>query len=62
MLLVTHEQDIARHANRIIYIRDGSVEKDEINLVTYGCGRGVCLLASHAREARAACSLFLRWR
>src|SRR6202040_3945884 len=30
VLLVTHEQDIARHANRIIYIRDGSVEKDEI--------------------------------
>ena len=25
-----HEQDIARHANRIIYIRDGSVERDEI--------------------------------
>jgi putative ABC transport system ATP-binding protein len=30
VLLVTHEQDIARHANRIIYIRDGSVERDEI--------------------------------
>ena len=30
VLLVTHEQDIARHANRIIHIRDGSVEKDEI--------------------------------
>src|SRR5882724_5163990 len=30
VLLVTHENDIARHANRIIYIRDGSVEKDEI--------------------------------
>ena len=23
-------QDIARHANRITYIRDGSVERDEI--------------------------------
>src|SRR5690349_8032540 len=30
VLLVTHEQDIARHANRIIYIRDGSVERDEM--------------------------------
>ena len=30
VLLVTHEQDIARHANRIIYIRDGCVERDEI--------------------------------
>jgi putative ABC transport system ATP-binding protein len=30
VLLVTHEQDIAQHANRIIYIRDGNVEKDEL--------------------------------
>ena len=30
VLLVTHENDIARHANRIIHIRDGSVEKDEM--------------------------------
>ncbi len=30
VLLVTHENDIAQHANRIIYIRDGCVEKDEI--------------------------------
>jgi putative ABC transport system ATP-binding protein len=30
VLLVTHEQDIALHANRIIHIRDGSVERDEI--------------------------------
>jgi putative ABC transport system ATP-binding protein len=29
VLLVTHEPDIARHANRIIYIRDGRVERDE---------------------------------
>ncbi len=30
VLLVTHENDIAQHANRIIYIRDGRVEKDEL--------------------------------
>jgi len=30
VLLVTHENDIAQHANRIIFIRDGCVEKDEL--------------------------------
>jgi putative ABC transport system ATP-binding protein len=30
IVLVTHEQDIASHANRIIHIRDGKVELDEI--------------------------------
>jgi putative ABC transport system ATP-binding protein len=29
IVLVTHEQDIATHANRIIHIRDGKVERDE---------------------------------
>src|SRR3984885_5907438 len=29
IVLVTHEHDIALHANRIIHIRDGKVEKDE---------------------------------
>ena len=29
VVLVTHEQDIAQHANRIIHIRDGRVERDE---------------------------------
>jgi putative ABC transport system ATP-binding protein len=29
IVLVTHELDIAAHANRIIHIRDGKVEKDE---------------------------------
>jgi putative ABC transport system ATP-binding protein len=29
IVLVTHEQDIALHAHRIIHIRDGKVEKDE---------------------------------
>jgi putative ABC transport system ATP-binding protein len=28
IILVTHEPDIAAHADRIIYIRDGQVEKD----------------------------------
>lgn len=29
IILVTHEHDIAEHANRIIHIRDGKIEKDE---------------------------------
>jgi putative ABC transport system ATP-binding protein len=29
IILVTHEHDIALHAHRILYIRDGKVEKDE---------------------------------
>src|ERR687894_1313476 len=30
IVLVTHEHDIALHANRIIFVRDGKVAKDEI--------------------------------
>jgi putative ABC transport system ATP-binding protein len=29
IVLVTHEHDIAMHAHRIIFIRDGKVERDE---------------------------------
>jgi ABC-type antimicrobial peptide transport system, ATPase component len=29
IILVTHENDIARHAHRIIYIRDGKIASDE---------------------------------
>jgi putative ABC transport system ATP-binding protein len=29
IVLVTHEHDIALHANRVIHVRDGKVEKDE---------------------------------
>jgi len=29
VILVTHENDIALHANRIIHIRDGRIERDE---------------------------------
>ena len=31
IIVVTHEEIVARHANRIIRLRDGLVEKDEIN-------------------------------
>ncbi len=31
VVLVTHEEDIARHAHRIIRLRDGLVESDELN-------------------------------
>ncbi len=30
IILVTHENDIAQHAHRVVHIRDGKVEKDEI--------------------------------
>ncbi len=31
IIMVTHEEDIARHAHRIIRLRDGSIETDEAN-------------------------------
>jgi putative ABC transport system ATP-binding protein len=31
IIVVTHEEDIAKHARRIIRLRDGKVEHDEIN-------------------------------
>ncbi|MBK9291258.1 MAG: ABC transporter ATP-binding protein [Bacteroidetes bacterium] len=31
IILVTHEEDIAKHAHRIVRLRDGNIESDEIN-------------------------------
>jgi putative ABC transport system ATP-binding protein len=31
VILVTHEEDIARHARRIVRMRDGLIESDEVN-------------------------------
>jgi putative ABC transport system ATP-binding protein len=31
IVLVTHEEDIARYAHRIIRLKDGNIESDEIN-------------------------------
>jgi putative ABC transport system ATP-binding protein len=31
IILVTHEEDIARHAHRIIRLKDGMIESDEVN-------------------------------
>jgi putative ABC transport system ATP-binding protein len=33
VVLVTHEEDIADHAHRIIRLRDGVVESDKMNPV-----------------------------
>jgi putative ABC transport system ATP-binding protein len=30
IILVTHEHDIAQHAHRIIFIRDGKIASDEV--------------------------------
>jgi putative ABC transport system ATP-binding protein len=30
VILVTHDAEIARHARRIIHMRDGRVEQDEV--------------------------------
>jgi putative ABC transport system ATP-binding protein len=37
IILVTHEEDIAHHAHRIVRLRDGMVESDKPNenIVTY---------------------------
>lgn len=32
IIVVTHEEDIAKHAHRIIRLRDGLIESDEVNL------------------------------
>ena len=31
LVMVTHEHDIAMHAHRIIHLKDGEVDSDEIN-------------------------------
>jgi len=31
IILVTHEEEIAKNAHRIIRLRDGEVESDEVN-------------------------------
>jgi putative ABC transport system ATP-binding protein len=31
VILVTHEEDIARYAHRVVRLRDGNVETDTLN-------------------------------
>jgi putative ABC transport system ATP-binding protein len=35
IIMVTHEEDIARYAHRIVRLRDGLIETDEINQNVY---------------------------
>jgi len=30
IIVVTHEHDIAMHAHRVVFVRDGKVERDEV--------------------------------
>lgn len=46
VILVTHEEDIARHAHRIIRLRDGLIESDTVNDL-------IVSSKDHARMARA---------
>jgi putative ABC transport system ATP-binding protein len=32
VVLVTHEEDIAQHAHRIVRLRDGLIETDRVNV------------------------------
>jgi putative ABC transport system ATP-binding protein len=32
VILVTHEEDIAKYAHRVVRLRDGNVETDTLNL------------------------------
>ena len=34
IIVVTHEEDIASHAHRIVRLRDGVIESDEKNIPT----------------------------
>jgi len=36
VVMVTHEEDIARYARRIIHMRDGVIQKDEVNTFKLG--------------------------
>lgn len=31
IIMVTHEEDIAKYAHRVVFMRDGNIERDEIN-------------------------------
>ncbi|HXK59147.1 MAG TPA: ABC transporter ATP-binding protein [Acidobacteriota bacterium] len=41
IILVTHEPDIAAHANRVIALRDGQIERDEVTKKETGQAAGV---------------------
>jgi putative ABC transport system ATP-binding protein len=34
VILVTHEEEVAQHANRIVRLRDGRIESDTVNEIT----------------------------
>ena len=40
VILVTHDLNVARHANRIIYIRDGLIDNDALARLMAGAAGG----------------------
>jgi len=53
IIVVTHEEDVARHARRILRIRDGLIASDELVERTYS-GTGLPAPASALNPAGAA--------
>jgi putative ABC transport system ATP-binding protein len=49
IIVVTHEEDVAQHARRIIRLRDGLIAADELNP-----RRSVLMVATHPAEAVTA--------
>ncbi len=48
IVMVTHEPDIAEHAGRVVFLRDGQIVSDKLN----GKGRGKLAVSREAQSAR----------
>ena len=47
IIIVTHEEDIANHARRVIRLRDGMTESDNRSVIELRCCAFVHLLIQH---------------